>query len=264
MTAGEWSSPSWEDEYMTDGSPVPLAGRRFQLWDYSPSHKTLLLRSPHGPKNDGNIDVRFTGVKQVNVESVMTLTNIAAASTGLTKPKLSVYSLMDGARLCGSVVAERLDISSNRKSLFDALPDAGARTYEAIAHFEVDVHAALKSAIPAAGVHRFQNPDERDASDFEIVHAGSRAMVDLMWTSERPAEDQARDRAEAWANGLDSDTSLLIVVGGLQALEVSAPLERRLRQQMPDAKTEVVVWTPDSHVEFRNAVLRVLYMQPES
>jgi hypothetical protein len=36
--------------------------RRFQLWEYSVSHGSLLVRSPRGPRIDTNIDLVFVGV----------------------------------------------------------------------------------------------------------------------------------------------------------------------------------------------------------
>ena len=44
-----------------------LVGRRFQLWDYSPSFSRLLIRSPQTEQNPLNIDIIFWGVKQLNL-----------------------------------------------------------------------------------------------------------------------------------------------------------------------------------------------------
>jgi hypothetical protein len=46
-----------------------LVGRRFQLWDYSPSFSRLLIRSPQTEQNPLNIDIIFWGVDYLNIAS---------------------------------------------------------------------------------------------------------------------------------------------------------------------------------------------------
>jgi hypothetical protein len=44
-------------------------GRRFQLWDYSPSLSRLLIRSPKQNEVQFNIDLLFWGVKYLSIKT---------------------------------------------------------------------------------------------------------------------------------------------------------------------------------------------------
>lgn len=46
-----------------------LEGRRFQVWDYTVSHKRLLIRSPQNKDFEYNIDIIFSSVKSINIQT---------------------------------------------------------------------------------------------------------------------------------------------------------------------------------------------------
>jgi hypothetical protein len=48
-----------------------ITGRHFQLWDYSPSHSRLLIRSPRRNENDYNLDIIFFGVDHMDIDDVL-------------------------------------------------------------------------------------------------------------------------------------------------------------------------------------------------
>jgi len=56
------------------------SGRVFKLWDYSVSHKQMLLRSPRTPDIKTNIDVVFWGVEFIEIATVLAGIEITAGT----------------------------------------------------------------------------------------------------------------------------------------------------------------------------------------
>jgi hypothetical protein len=46
-----------------------LEGRQFQVWDYTVSHKRLLIRSPRNEDFGYNVDIIFEVVKSINIQT---------------------------------------------------------------------------------------------------------------------------------------------------------------------------------------------------
>src|SRR5688572_14874887 len=59
---------------------IDLSGRTFTVWDASPTHSRLLLRSP--APND-NIDIVFWGIEHMNILSIMRELSIEVIETPL-------------------------------------------------------------------------------------------------------------------------------------------------------------------------------------
>lgn len=73
--------------------------RRFKLWEYTVSHKQLLIRSPATPDISGNIDIIFWGVEYINVPSAFKGLSLNA-STLADREK---FKLESGVTLLSSV-----------------------------------------------------------------------------------------------------------------------------------------------------------------
>src|SRR6185295_3956130 len=70
------------------------SNRDFQLWDYTVTHKQLLLRSPRGPNVADNIDIVFWSVRYLNLQTALRGLAIDLAST---QDAASVEAIFGGA-----------------------------------------------------------------------------------------------------------------------------------------------------------------------
>lgn len=52
---------------MENDETIDLTGRTFQLWDYSPSMRRMLIRSPQAPGIDFNIDIIFWAITHIDI-----------------------------------------------------------------------------------------------------------------------------------------------------------------------------------------------------
>ena len=228
------------DAMSSNDTPNAAVGRTFQVWDYSPSHRTLLVRSPGTGDLPENFDLRFTGVSHVDLPTRFTLTSISSVNLpskeGLSREFLIIHTSGHGA-----VRAERLIAEENAKGLFEGLSDASARVQDSSIRFEFDVLAALQSAFPDAQVLL----NKSDGPDIEVTKGNRRALVDAMWTSEsspiRQVRSRVMGRVDRWKQDDLADTPLFVVVGGLRASEVAAALPDHLLTAF-GARAEAVVW----------------------
>lgn len=50
---------------------IRFPDRTFQIWDYKVSHQRMLVRSPKGPNNLRNVDLKFYGVCYVEASAII-------------------------------------------------------------------------------------------------------------------------------------------------------------------------------------------------
>jgi hypothetical protein len=77
---------------MSDEEKQLLAGRRFQVWDYSPSFSRLLIRSPRFEEGELNIDIIFWGVDFMNIASLLGEISIDIEEIDAKHKRFLVYS----------------------------------------------------------------------------------------------------------------------------------------------------------------------------
>jgi len=106
-----------------------LIGRKFQLWEYSVSHGSLLIRSPKNNKNKINIDVKFFGIEYISAPRHLGEFQLASPSDNelqklisILKKDLSpnnVYVLKSKAYR-HLIVASKVKIEENKSEIFDS------------------------------------------------------------------------------------------------------------------------------------------------
>lgn len=220
--------------------------RHFQLWDYSPSHRTLLFRSPAAGTDELNVDVKFTGVQQLSVPTRMTFDPATLESSPQTGPdgRPVVFFLGESGAF---VLAETCKVESNLKELFDGLKDASAGLRAGDVHLELAVAGALGdladdwvSAPPPQGI------------DFAF-----RRLNELILVQAKRAVEGSQDRIvrrltmqvvdSGIANALEKG-KLLYVLGG-QSADVAEALAASLRTALGKDDVVVVAWEPGLPVE---------------
>lgn len=66
----EMAEMSERNDLATD-SPWVYTGRSFKLWDYSPTHGQLLLRSATSRSHEKNLDLKFWGVEWIHLDRLI-------------------------------------------------------------------------------------------------------------------------------------------------------------------------------------------------
>src|SRR5438034_1124768 len=70
-----------------------LRNREFDLWDFSPTHSRVLLRSPKNANSDKNIDIIFNGVEYLSIVPYLKEIKMEMYHNGnsINKPDLNKY-----------------------------------------------------------------------------------------------------------------------------------------------------------------------------
>lgn len=74
-----------------------LTGRSFKLWDYSPSLSRLLIRSLRRNEDDYNVDVIFSGVVRLEIDSF--IGEITIDSENTDNPTYQRFMLRTASRI---------------------------------------------------------------------------------------------------------------------------------------------------------------------
>ena len=102
--------------------------RIFQLWDYTVSHKQLLLRSPPEGQEDGNIDIVLWGVEVVSIPTIFKHIKIRRLSAQevennpaiRTEDRCASVFGIESIGTSGFIVASGCKILVNHLDLFDS------------------------------------------------------------------------------------------------------------------------------------------------
>jgi len=216
-------------------------GRRFQIWDYSPSHRRLLLRSPASGGDDENVDITFSGVRRIDLDTGFRIDAITSEPAGDGLPGLRQFSL-GGQPRGGLVVAEYMRVESNVKSLFEALGGPGAKWFEAEKELELELTHGIKTGLPAATVSRQKD----SGSDIVVTLGNRRVFIELVRSSEASPERQVRrrvmERIERLGPFSTSSDALFLVVEGPRKQEVAELSESHLRTALGTSAVRAMAW----------------------
>ena len=103
------------------------AARKFKIWDFSPSHDRLLLRSPKDAAHKSNVDIAFFGVEYLELPTALDGLSIGEPTehecrrvsemTGSAPPKNRILVLESGGRR-HLIVAVAYKVSENDLDIF--------------------------------------------------------------------------------------------------------------------------------------------------
>jgi hypothetical protein len=105
--------------------------RRFRIWDYTVSHKQMLVRSPMSPspeESSENIDIVFWGVEYIGIPSMMSGVEVRQASDeeaaseallGMKCDSRSLFVLSSGGGRF-TVVAAGYKVLRNKLDIFES------------------------------------------------------------------------------------------------------------------------------------------------
>jgi hypothetical protein len=235
-----------EDEAMhEDGVEYSDMSADFQMWDYSPSHRRLLFRSPPVVGREENVDLLFTGVREIYVPTLIHALYIQP----LIHSEV-IYADEDVRRfLLGEsdegfyVLAEDYRFERNYDDLYEAIPDAEAAFLESRQRYELAVAAALGNSF---SVRPTAHP--RTGPDFEITDAkGRRLFVEAKRRDVGRGSSAVRQLTMSLVklnHRVDfGQDSLLVVLGG-QPTDVANELTATLRTALGSYRMMVVPWEP--------------------
>lgn len=233
----------WEDGSMaTVAVPTWASGRTFQVWDYTPSHRTLLARCPGGGPAGDNIDIRFTGVRRVDLETKFEIHEVQRFPEAAAGALRLFRFLLIGSSGYGCVVAEELTFDQNSNALFEGLPDASARTFEDAKRLELAVFTVLESQFPEATV----SSNQPGRPDFEVAIGERRAFIEVIRSNEDPVERQVRrlvmNRVPRWDATAVRNAPLVVVIGGLRPESLVKALPAHLTTGLGHPNIDAVVW----------------------
>jgi hypothetical protein len=244
---------------MTDATSKGGDGwtRGFQMWDYSPSHRVLLLRSPAQSDDDKNIDLVFRGVRDIQLATFVSLMPFTPfeeeAETGPEGDPLTRYEIPSrGHRY--SVLAESYNFEENDQDLFETIPDATRSLRVTGRQYELSVVSALSAALPTYQVR----PTELGV-DVELTRGAARVLVEIKRTDATPPERLIRRLVTQLVSQLgdvarSTNTGVLVVLGGSSSA-VAAELQRHLVTALGSYEVRAVPWdSGDSTVELTAAV----------
>jgi hypothetical protein len=92
-------------------------GRRFQLWDYSPSLSRLLIRSPRRGDHQLNIDIVFLGVDYLSLRPILREIFIEVEDTPDKNTKKFLIKSVDETYV---VIASNCVVSYSDTDIFDS------------------------------------------------------------------------------------------------------------------------------------------------
>jgi hypothetical protein len=95
-----------------------LAGRSFQVWDYSPSLQRLLIRSPRRNEREPNIDIIFMGVDYFDLRTL--LGEISSIQTEEVREKNHQKYLLETAEGLHTVEAFACSIETSDTDIFES------------------------------------------------------------------------------------------------------------------------------------------------
>ncbi len=245
--------------------------REFRLWQWSPHHDELLLRSP-GIRGRANFDVVFTAVDSVSLPSRVQGLRIDAEHVGPT-PDSTVFRIRDGeGRDVGAVVAAAWRAGDNTREPGAASPLNTSSDHAAFErYFEMSVLIALHDYAPVEPAR----PDNRDVDMWLHTPGGAtvavqaKAVPTLRIGSRLNAlADEAVRRAHRAADSQSPPAAFLVVLGTWSSSR-PAPTGRdgdlverfgdRLRSRLPlGTDAGVVAWTPGEDPSVLGAALRTL------
>jgi hypothetical protein len=243
---------------MSKSEQVPSAGfpLAFQLWDYSPSHRTLLYRSPPINDVDPNTDLQFKGVRHIAAPTLIHLIPFRPLpETSLTwedGDKVKRYNI-SGSH---SITAESYSFASNSNDLFE-LPDATARTRWSGHDYELAVVAALSKTLES--VEPVRSADS--GVDLELMVGESRIYVEVKRVDATPPARLVRrvvmQLSAALGGGRLGGDSLLVVLSGASS-PIVAELEKHLVTALGTYKVSAVSWEPGDDPEALRAAVDAL------
>lgn len=213
--------PTWDDGARKT--------RVFQLWDYAPTHRTLLYRSPAQDERDANIDLRFVGVRSIAAASsieIPAMQQVRRIPLGAEHGvEIWKFEMSD----TNSVIAEDYYFDQNYKDIFDALPGASSDRAISSDRFEKSAISALRLALPSWTA---VEPPSAPAGLDLIMSEGAKVMfVEIRRTEATPPRRAIRQIVMKIASALSrndlKDARLLVVVGG-QSPDFIEELNRHL------------------------------------
>lgn len=221
-----------------------------------------MARSPGAGPEGENIDIRFTGVREVSITTnfkIERVERIAEPVSGaLTLFRISLM----GPEGHGSVVAENVVFELNSRALFDGLPNAGAGTFEDAKRLELAVRSELITHFPEATV----KSDRSNGPDFEIVIGDRRAFVEVIRANEDSVERQLRrlvmERVPRWDLSTVRSAPLVVVLGGLRPEVLATELLKHLSTSLNHSNIEAIVWNDFGPRTLARKIGAILFPRP--
>lgn len=239
----ESAQREWDHRSMADVTvPEWAKARSYQLWDYTPSHRTLLARSPASGPDGDNVDIRFTGVRSIHLAAKFEVARVDRFDEESIGALKLFKFLIVGPSGHGTVIAEDLTFDRNSLALFEGLPDAASGTFEDSKTLELTVRSELICRFPEATVSH----DPTQGPDFEVSIGDRRAFVEVIRSNEDPASRQIRrlvmERIPRWNSAEVRNAPLVIVVGGVRPDLLVEELPAHLVTALGQNDVDAIVW----------------------